>query len=204
MKVKICGIRTLAAARAAEAAGADFIGFDFAPGRRHIEPDEAAVICRSIQHSGRVGVFVNETWQEVNRIAALCGLDFAQLHGSENEAYARRISVPVIKAFRWGDDFSIDAANHYPARYILLDSFARGQAGGTGKSFDWQSAAAAIRKVQKPVLIAGGIGADNVQEVRRILQPFGVDASGSLEINGSKNAARIKEFVLAVREADKL
>jgi phosphoribosylanthranilate isomerase len=203
MKVKICGIRTLAAARAAEAAGADFIGFVFAPGRRHIEPAEAAVICRSVRHSAKVGVFVDENWQEVNRIAALCGLDFVQLHGGESEAYAKQILVPVIKAFRWGDDFSLAAANHYPARYILLDSFTRGMAGGTGKSFDWQNAAAAIREIQKPVFIAGGISAANVHEVRKALQPFGVDASGSLEIKGNKSAALMKEFVLAVREADK-
>ena len=202
MKIKICGLRSLAMAQAAENAGADFIGFVFAPSHRYITPEAAAMISQRIHGCQKVGVFVDEDVREVNRIALQCKLDFVQLHGHEDAVYARKVCIPVIKAFRWGDDFSVDAANANPARYILLDSFTKGMAGGTGQSFSWLEAAAQVSALTKPFLVAGGINASNVRTVKIQLHPFGVDASGSLEVNGEKDQEKIREFIAAVKAGE--
>ena len=200
MKVKICGLRTVEAAQVAVRSGADFLGFVFWAGsRRAIAPETAARICREVQGAFRVGVFVDETRAAIQSIARLCRLDYIQLHGHEDAAFAASLQLPVIKAFRWGDDFSPEAANAFPAEFILLDSFARGMPGGTGQVFAWQQAAAAAKRVTKPLLIAGGICRENVGEVRRIFQPFGVDVSGSLEENGEKSPEKIRDFMTEIK-----
>ena len=154
MKVKICGMKSLLTAKVAEEAGADFIGFIFWPeSHRYIEPEHAAVISSQLQHSWKTGVFVDEDIEKVNELVRQVHLDFVQLHGHENAAYARKVQCSVIKAFRYGDNFSAEAANEYPAELILIDAFRPGKLGGTGESFDWRSAAEEIAKVEKPVLI---------------------------------------------------
>ena len=200
MRVKMCGMRTAAAARAAEEAGADYIGFIFAKNsRRYIAPETAQEIARALHRVKKVGVFVDAPMDEVNEIAAFVGLDYVQLHGHETAGMARQSERPVIKAYRYGDDFDADAANAYPAEIILVDSYVRGTAGGTGTAFHWQEAAREIARVIKPVLIAGGITAENVGEAAAIFQPFGVDVSGSLEEDGEKSEAKIRAFMEVVR-----
>ncbi len=200
MKVKICGIRDVTTAKMAVACGAAFIGFIFyPPSRRYIEPEKVAAIAAQIKDCWKVGVFVDEDAAVVNRIAALCGLDFVQLHGHEDAVYARRIHCAIIKAYRWGDGFSAREANDYPAEYILLDSFTKGMAGGTGCTFAWQEAAKETKLLQKPLLIAGGIAKENVLQAQEIFQPFGVDVSGSLEVEGKKSFKKIQAFMDTVR-----
>ena len=131
MRVKMCGMKSLAAARAARDAGADYIGFVFAKeSRRYIAPAAARKICAACSGVLKVGVFVDAPMDAVNEIAGHCGLDYIQLHGHEPAADARRANRPVIKAYRYGDDFDADAANDYPAEIILVDSYAPGAAGG--------------------------------------------------------------------------
>ena len=133
MRVKMCGMQTLAAARAAEAAGADYIGFIFAQGsRRYAAPETAHEIAREMQRVKKVGVFVDAPMAEVNQIADAVGLDYVQLHGHETAEIARMAERPVIKAYRYGDDFDAETANVYPAEIILVDSYVKGAAGGTG------------------------------------------------------------------------
>ena len=200
MKVKICGIKDLATAKMAAACGADFIGFIFYPkSRRYITPVQAAAICQRVQGCHKVGVFVDESPDEVNRIATFCALDFVQLHGHESTSYAHKLHHPIIKAYRWGDGFQAETANAYPAQIILLDSYSKGLAGGTGRAFAWQEAAAKTKLLTKPLLIAGGIDKENAVEAEKIFQPFGVDVSGSLEINGKKSLTKIREFMNAIR-----
>ena len=123
MKVKICGLRTEEAVLAAENAGADFLGFIFyEKSHRHVLPEEVCGLTKHVQRAKTVGVFVDAPLDEVNAAADFCSLDFVQLHGHESAAYARAVCRPVIKAFRWGDDFSAEEANDYPAEIILLDS----------------------------------------------------------------------------------
>lgn len=200
MRVKMCGMRTVAAARAAEEAGADYIGFIFAKNsRRYVAPETAQEIARALHRVRTVGVFVDAPMSDVNAIAGLVGLDYVQLHGHESAEMAQQAERPVIKAYRYGDDFSVEAANAYPAEMILVDSYVAGAAGGTGTAFHWQEAAREIARVTKPVLIAGGITAENVGEAAAIFQPFGVDVSGGLEEDGEKSEAKIRAFMEVVR-----
>ena len=199
MRVKMCGMQTLAAARAAEAAGADYIGFIFAQGSgRYAAPETAHEIAREMQRVKKVGVFVDAPMAEVNQIADAVGLDYVQLHGHETAEIARMAERPVIKAYRYGDDFDAETANVYPAEIILVDSYVKGAAGGTGLTFHWQEAAREIARVTKPVLIAGGITAANVREAVETFHPFGIDVSGGLEEDGVKSKAKITAFMAAV------
>ena len=203
MRVKMCGMRTITAARAAEEAGVDYIGFIFAKNsRRYIAPEAAREIARALHRVRTVGVFVDAPMSDVNAIAGLVGLDYVQLHGHESAEMAQQAERPVIKAYRYGDDFSVEAANAYPAEMILVDSYVQGAAGGTGTAFHWQEAAQEIARVTKPVLIAGGITAENVGAAAAIFHPFGVDVSGGLEEGGEKSEAKIRAFMNAVRAAD--
>ena len=203
MRVKMCGMKTVSAALAAEEADADYIGFVFAEkSRRFIAPKAAQEIVRELRHAQKVGVFVDAPMDEVNAIAALVGLDYVQLHGHETAETARGSERPVIKAYRYGDDFDVDAANKYPAEIILVDSYLQGAAGGTGTVFAWQEAAREIARITKPVLIAGGITAENVGEAAVIFHPFGVDVSGGLEEQGEKSEEKIRAFMRQCVGAD--
>lgn len=200
LKVKVCGIRSLEAAQAAEQNGADYIGFIFSPRfRRFIEPEKAATICKGVKKVKKVGVFVDEDLDYVNATAELCGLDYVQLHGSEKAEYAKVVCRPVIKAWRWGDDFSVAEAEAYPSEYALVDSYTKGMVGGTGETFAWRQAAKDITRLQKPFFLAGGISAANVREAEEIFKPFAVDASGSMETDGEKSVTKIKEFLQAAK-----
>ena len=200
MRVKMCGMRTIVAGGAAEEAGADYIGFIFAKNsRRYVTPDTACAIARALHLVKTVGVFVDAPLNEVNEIAACVGLDYVQLHGHESAEMAKQVERPVIKAYRYGDDFDAEEANAYPAEMILVDSYVAGAAGGTGTAFGWQEAAQEIARITKPVLIAGGITAENVGEAMAVFHPFGIDVSGGLEEDGEKSEAKIRAFMAAVR-----
>lgn len=206
MKVKICGLRSLEAARAAERAGADFLGFIMWPeSRRYVSASQAAGIVRALADGAiTVGVVVDQPMEEVAALARRCRFNAIQLHGHEPPEYAetlrRKADVRIIKAFRWRDDFSVEAANEYPTDYILLDTFKKGMAGGTGESFRWREAAEDVRKLNKPLLLAGGISAENAGEAARTLSPFALDVSGSLEENGEKSPEKIRAFMNAIQD----
>ena len=207
MKAKLCGMKTLAAARAAEEAGATFVGFLFwSKSRRYIAPAAAAKIASALHRVQTVGVFVDEAPERVNAIAREVGLDYVQLHGHEEAAYARQIERPVIKAYRYSDAFDARAATAFPAAYILLDSGTAQLPGGTGKQFAWREAAQAVDAVpelKSRLLIAGGVAEDNVAEIERIFHPFGVDVSGSLETDGEKSIEKIQSFMNAIAVVNK-
>lgn len=203
MKVKICGIRTSSAALAAEAGGADYVGFVFyKKSRRYITAEDAEKIASSISAPLKVGVFVDEQPEEILRTFRVAGLDLVQLHGHEDADFAKGLGLPLIKAFRWGDDFSVSEANSYGAKYILIDSFSPGSAGGTGKSFSWQEAREAAESLSVPFFVAGGISEENVREAANVFHPFGVDVSGSLEINGEKSPEKILRFLDLAKNID--
>ena len=201
MKVKICGLRTEEAVLAAEDAGADFLGFIFyEKSHRHVLPEEVRGLTKHVRRAKRVGVFVDAPLDAVNAAADFCSLDFVQLHGHESAAYARAVCCPVIKAFRWGDDFSAEKANEYPAEIILLDSFSKDAVGGTGQRFRWREAAEETARLEKPLLVAGGIASGNVRKAEEVFRPYGVDVSGSLEIEKRKSVERIREFMAVVQK----
>ena len=195
-RVKICGIRDMEAARAARSA--DFMGFIMSDRfSRYCPPDTVKYICNTVQGPKKVGVFVDQPLDEVNEIAEYCGLDMVQLHGHESMEYAEKIHKPIIKAFRYGEDFSLEKAEAYPAEYILIDSYNKAAVGGSGVSFKWREAASTIKQLKKPYIIAGGISAETLQEAIKIFDPYGIDASGSMEIEGRKSPELIRKFLSA-------
>ena len=188
IRAKICGITDLYAAKIAEEAGADFLGFVFyKPSPRYIDPVKAAVISSQIQKSRLVGVFVDEE------------LDYVQLHGSEPVEYARQVDCPVIKAYHYDENFSVAEAEAYPAEMILLDAGDAQNPGGTGQSFDWQKAAQDIAQLHKSVIVAGGINRENALQANKVMKPYALDVSSSLEVNKEKSVEKIKAFLRRVK-----
>jgi phosphoribosylanthranilate isomerase len=183
MMVKICGITNQADADAAAGAGA--LGFNFYPkSPRYIAPEAAGTI---VTPPGvlRVGVFVNEP--RAVEIARQARLDVIQLHGDEQTAPE---GFPVWKAFRVTADFSLDRLA-FPAEAFLLD--APGDLyGGSGHTFDWSVATGSERKI----LLAGGLGPDNVQQAIATARPWGVDACSRLESQpGIKDHGKVARFI---------
>jgi phosphoribosylanthranilate isomerase len=203
MLIKICGIRSLAAARTAQEAGADLIGFVFAASRRQIDVASAASICRSVAGPGKVGVFVNQPLDEVNSIAEQCQLDYIQLHGDEPAEYRRSLNRPLIRAVRVGPGFNPAALETETANWLLLDSFVAGQQGGTGIVFDWQATRQLIGRLRQIFFVAGGLNVANVADAIRILRPDGIDVSGGVETGGTKDPDKIRQFIAAARTAER-
>ena len=201
MIIKICGLRTLEAARIAAESDADLIGFVFADSKRKIDVATAAAISAAVKGPGKVGVFVNQPLSEVLEIADCCHLDYLQLHGEESPDYCRSLNRPVIRACRVGPDFIPATVADYPADYLLLDSFVPGQSGGTGLTFDWRSVSLRIGRPRQQFLIAGGLTPENVSEAIHILNPDGVDVSGGVETDGVKDPDKIRRFIAATRSA---
>jgi phosphoribosylanthranilate isomerase len=227
--VKICGCRTVEDALAARDAGADFIGVVFAESPRRVSVGTAREIARALRHhvsasTGRgeaqcrgglqssrsettsiptplknllttrrpllVGVFESQGPGEVESIATRSGIDVVQLHGETrfNELLDR---LPVIRAFASDDAALLDAS---PSAMCLLDS-----SRGHGRLGDWDSLAKVAARM--PVILAGGLTPDNVAEAVRRVRPWGVDVSSGVETAGRKDAAKMLEFVAAVRGA---
>ena len=203
MLIKICGIRSLAAAQTAQEAGADLIGFVFAASRRQIDVSSASRICKSVAGPGKVGVFVNQPLAEVKAIAEQCPLDYIQLHGDEPAEYRRHLNRPLIRAVRVGPGFNPASLETDPGSWLLLDSFVTGQQGGTGIPFDWLAASKLIGRSQQKFFVAGGLNAANVTEAVRILRPDGIDVSGGVETDGVKDPEKIRQFIAAARAAER-
>lgn len=144
---------------------------------------------------------MNAPLTEVQDIAKGCKLDFVQLHGNESPEYCRLLKHPVIKAVRVGADCNPLALAAYDVEWILLDSFVPGQQGGTGVAFDWQQAQLLRQQIKSSLFIAGGLTAENVSDAVKILTPEGVDVSGGVETNGSKDVAKIRQFLIAAHRA---
>ena len=214
---KICGLRELGHALAATDAGADYLGFVFVPGvRRRLSADRAAEIiqeCRRLRGSDMpaiVGLFANQTLEDVNRIVRLCGLDIAQLCGDEPPEYWERVEAPVIRQIKVREDRHredlIDDLRHRVDEIVsgmhtaLLDKHQAGHLGGAGKSFDW-SIARDIASTHE-FLLAGGLSPDNVRQAITEVRPWGVDVSSGIETDGVKDLKKIAAFAEEVRRAD--
>lgn len=206
IEVKLCGIRTLEQAGAAAEAGADYIGFIFADGRRHIEPNIARDIVRMLGKPGPrfVGVLVNPKPSDADDLASYVGLDFIQLSGEESLETVRHIQTPVIKAVHVRPNKSpLSEAEVYApnVRLVLLDTYSLAASGGTGQLFEWRLAEQVARR--QTIMLAGGLTPENVGEAVRVVHPAAVDVSSGIETNGEKDTEKMRKFVRAVREADK-
>lgn len=203
MLVKLCGIRSAVVLQQVQECGADIAGFIFADSRRRVSIEEASKIVKVAAGIKTAGVFVNAPYEEIATAVRYCGLDYVQLHGNENSDYAaeikRRLPVQIIKAFRYNDAFRAQIANDYSADIIIVDSGTVSAYGGTGQVFDWHRAAGELKKINKPLLIAGGISEANVSQVLELLPQAGVDVSSGVEENGEKSKQKIASFMKYVR-----
>jgi phosphoribosylanthranilate isomerase len=201
--VKICGITNAGDARVAADAGADAVGLIFAESPRRVNFEEARRISLALpENIVRVGVFVDEEPTEILRISREVGLDLAQLHGDETPEVVTAIrqgGVKVMKALRVRDALSLEALDEYEADLILLDAYSERARGGTGQRFDWEVAKSSTGSDN--IVVSGGLGPENVREAIEFFEPYGVDASSSLEDGpGRKNGERVRRFVLAARD----
>lgn len=125
-----------------------------------------------------------------------------QLHGQESAEYCNRVGYPIIKAYRVSRTFDVSQLEEESANLILCDSYVPGSNGGTGVTFDWLGARNALKKIRKPVLVAGGLTPQNVAHAIHIMNPAGVDVSGGVETNGIKDAEKIARFIKSARAAE--
>jgi phosphoribosylanthranilate isomerase len=202
VKVKVCGIKEPGDARVAAEAGADAIGLVFAESPRKVSVERAREIAAALPEGVlKVGVFVDAEPKEVLRISREVGLDYAQLHGDEEPetvAAIRDSGVGVIKALRVRDTASLREMVRYDTNFFLLDAFSEKVRGGTGTRFDWELAKA-VRGYAN-ILVSGGLTPENVREAIEFFEPYGVDASSSLEEKpGKKNDERVRRFVSAAK-----
>ncbi|WP_338754599.1 phosphoribosylanthranilate isomerase [Bacillus sp. FJAT-52991] len=195
MKVKICGIQDIDTALHVQQIGTDYIGFVFAESKRQVSAEQAATLSDCLSKGPlKVGVFVNENLKRVEEIAAIASLDMIQLHGDEPPEYARKLTLPVIKAFSYPAKLSIKEALAYPADLILLDSAKGLYRGGNGTSFDWSMLAGETFDRTR-LILAGGLHPDNVKEAMTTVQPAAVDVSSGVETNGVKDLKKMKAFM---------
>jgi len=203
-RVKICGITRPQDALAAVRLGADAIGLVFyAKSPRYVLPQQVLEITRVLPpFVSSVGLFVNPAPEEVEAVLQALHLDLLQFHGEETPEFCRQFRVPYIKAVRVkpGLDLVQYAASYRDARGLLMDAFVEGAHGGTGQSFDWTLIPAGL---PLPVVLSGGLDADNVAAAIKQVRPWAVDVSSGVEsAKGIKDAARMAAFMQGVRDAD--
>ncbi|MFT4039148.1 MAG: phosphoribosylanthranilate isomerase [Thermomicrobiales bacterium] len=208
--VKVCGIREPEHAEVAARAGADILGFIFAPSRRLVTPEVARACLEAARAVNpeilACGVFVAAPAEEIRKVADTAALDLVQLHGGEAPDFAALLPLPVLQVLRpepgvMAADIaaamgSYDAAVMPPAAF-MLDAFSAVAAGGTGERVDWALAAAVCGA--RPVMLAGGIDPATVEQAVAQVRPLGVDASSGMEIDGRKSPDLIEAFVANAR-----
>lgn len=195
MRVKICGIMDVNTAKVAIDYSADALGFVFAESKRKISPEKAGEIISQLPKEViKVGVFVNETKEEIERIAAIAGLTHIQLHGDETAVFSSALSLPVIKAVSFQSNDVLASYHQYPCEYLLLDGPKGKYRGGNGTAFEWTDVNTNLLK-EKKIILAGGLDADNVEEAIKIISPYMVDVSSGVEKEGIKDVTKIKSFI---------
>ncbi|AZC30030.1 phosphoribosylanthranilate isomerase [Pseudomonas chlororaphis] len=201
VRSKICGITRIEDALAAVEAGADAIGLVFyAKSPRAVNVQQArAIIAALPPFVTTVGLFVNASRCELGEILDAVPLDLLQFHGDETPADCEGYHRPYIKALRVkaGDDIAGGCAVYARASGILLDTYVEGVPGGTGEAFDWSLVPQGL---SKPIILAGGLTAENVGQAIAQVRPYAVDVSGGVEQSkGIKDHAKIRAFMQAVR-----
>jgi phosphoribosylanthranilate isomerase len=209
--VKICGLRGREQAVASARAGADLLGFNFAPvSKRRVAlgvAQEVIAACRegTARAPTMVGVFVNQPLQEIAAAVRACRLDAVQLSGAESVSFCREVGaetgVAVYRAVRLQDGFSLDLlaqeAEQGAVSVLLVDAPVAGAWGGTGQRWDWALAAPLAQRF--PVLLAGGLHADNVEGALEAVRPWGVDVASGVETDGQTDPHRVAALIQRVR-----
>ncbi|MGA1824722.1 MAG: phosphoribosylanthranilate isomerase [bacterium] len=206
-RVKICGITNLEDALCAIAEGADAIGFVFAESPRRVTPTQVASIVSNLPpFVARIGVFVNQSVEEIRRIHKICGLHYIQLHGEESPEFCDDLGLDYIKAFRIKDRSSLVSIppyiknTHRKPITFLLDTYSKNQAGGTGKTFNWELAIEA--KKFGNIILSGGLKPLNIRQAIETVNPYAIDTGSGVEAApGKKDPAKINHFMEEVRHA---
>ena len=207
--VKICGLRTLEQAQVANDAGADLVGFVFAPSKRQVTPEIVRPIVQAMRGpSLPVGLFVDESIATIDATAQAAGIALLQVHWRADERDLLEFQFPYLLVRRTEPDATYDGLaldfervlrSPNPPLRILIDAYHPGEAGGTGRLADWALAARLARSF--PVVLAGGLNPENVGTAIEQVGPAGVDVSSGVEIDGAKSPERIRAFVENARAA---
>jgi phosphoribosylanthranilate isomerase len=205
VRIKICGIMNKDDALAAAHFGADALGFVFATSPRKVSAESAREIIKTLPPFVKtVGVFVDEDPERVASIAATCGLDILQFHGSESVDYCNSFNRRVIKAVRMQSRDELKNLSNYVdvVDGLLLDTYVPNKLGGTGITFDWELAVEARRYGR--IILAGGLNPENVAAAIRMVKPYAVDASSGLERSpGVKDHEKMAQFIQEAMQAEK-
>ena len=190
-KVKICGLSNIEAVETAVSAGADYIGFVFAPSKRQVTVEQAAELTEIIPANvKKVGVFVSPSRAELLEAVDKVGLDFVQVHGKVVDKLFENLPCGSIQAVQ------VDEGGHVPnsqADYLLFDA----PVAGSGQTFDWGQLD--TTELSQPFFIAGGLNEDNVARAIQHFSPFAVDVSSGVETNGQKDHEKIRRFIERVK-----
>lgn len=190
-KVKICGLSTKEAVATAVSAGADYIGFVFAPSKRQVTLEEAAELAKPIPANvKKVGVFVSPSRAELLEAIDKVGLNLVQVHSQVADELFENLPCTSIQAVQ------VDGNGHVPnsrADYLLFDA----PVAGSGKTFDWGQLD--TTGLTQPFFIAGGLKEDNVAQAIQHFTPYAVDVSSGVETDGQKDHEKIRRFIERVK-----
>ena len=208
-KVKMCGISKVETIPAVVEAKPDYMGLVFAPSKRQVTVEQAKMLVEALHKQCKeqnnmvsiktVGVFVNETLDNLVTIANEANLDVVQLHGDEDEAFIQslkeRTNVEVWKAVQIRRAADAEAWIDSSADMLLFDAYHKDERGGTGDVFDWSC----LDTFERPFMLAGGIDSTNVARAIRTVRPYGIDISSGIETNGVKDDEKITAFTKIVK-----
>lgn len=206
-RIKICGITRAEDARLAAELGADAIGLVFHPASpRAVQPDSiAAIVAELPAFVTVVGLFVDPSAVSVARVLDTGLVQCLQFHGEESLAFCQSFGVPFIKAIRV-ENLASARSRLQPFQgqcSVILDSFVQGALGGTGRTFDWDTARTLVEDAANPIILAGGLTPDNVAEALARVVPYAVDVSSGVEHSpGVKDPQKMRRFFQAVYRAD--
>jgi len=199
-RVKICGITNVADGLMVANSGADAIGLVFyEPSPRHVEIDQACSIAKALPaFVTKTALFVNPEMDYVKSVLAEVQIDLLQFHGDESPEFCEQFGLPYMKAVRMQETTDLDAfaAQYDSACAILLDAYKPGVPGGTGEQFNWDWVP---KTLSKPIVLAGGLKAENIEQAIHTVQPWAVDVSGGVEASkGLKSTDQVKLFMQQV------
>lgn len=199
-KIKICGISRKEDTSMLNEVMPDYAGLVFAQSKRQVDIKTAKYLKIYLDKKIKtIGIFVNENPKIINKLVSEKIIDIVQLHGDEDENYIKSlkemVTCPIIKALRVQNSKQILNFQSMPCDYLLLDTFNDKTYGGSGQSFDWSIIPTAI----KPYFLAGGLNFDNISKAIKLLNPYCVDVSSSVETYGLKDRDKILNFVNKVR-----